>query len=60
MDKKLKILFEYQKFTKEPNLEETIKAIEPEFSSELSDESLFAVAGGKEENKKEEDIRRVR
>lgn len=49
MDKKLKTLFEYQKFTQEPSLEGVIRAVEPDFGCELSDESLFAVAGGKQD-----------
>lgn len=50
MDKKLKTLFDYQKFTQEPSLEGVIKTLEPDFGCELNDESLFAVAGGKQEN----------
>lgn len=49
MDKKLKTLFDYQKFTQEPSLEGVIRALEPDFVCELDDESLFAVAGGKQD-----------
>lgn len=55
MDKKLKVLFEYQKFTKEPTLEDTIKTVEPDFCLELSDEALFAVAGGVKQNTNSDD-----
>ena len=62
-EKKLRKLFEYQKFSQNPHLEEIIRHCEG-FSEELSDESLFAVAGGqgmdnqseKEKNKTKTDI----
>lgn len=50
MDKKIKALFELQKFIQEPSLEEVIKDTTPDFGCELSDDALFAVAGGKENN----------
>lgn len=58
MDKKLKQLFEYQKFEHNKNLDEVICNIQAESSFEMADGLLSAVAGGKKEedknNKKEE------
>lgn len=52
MDNKIKYLFEYQKFDKNSHLENVIDSCKTEKACELSDESLFAAAGGekKEEN----------
>lgn len=48
MDKKLKTLFEFQKFAQNPKLEEVIKTADPSFEYELNDEFLFGVTGGKQ------------
>ena len=50
MDKKLKKLFEYQKFMKNPHLDEVINGCyEKSYGIEVNDELLFAVGGGESE-----------
>lgn len=49
MEKLLKTLFEYQKYVENPHLNEVIKTTlssSTESAVELTDESLFSVAGG--------------
>lgn len=59
MDKKLKKLFEFQKFTKNESLEKVIENERFEAAVEISDDQLFAAAGGvREKNKDESEIDR--
>ena len=44
MEKKLKKLFDYQRFEKNERLEKTIKETESRYKGELSDEDLAFVA----------------
>lgn len=46
MEKKLKKLFDYQKFAQNEHLEEVIKSTRTEDVVELQDDALFAAAGG--------------
>ena len=53
MEKKLKRLFDYQRFEKNEKLEKLIKQTEERYGTELSDELLSMTAGGlKEEEDK--------
>ena len=52
MDSKLRKLFDYQKFANNTHLDEVIKSVQTEASTELCDDQLFAVAGGKTEEEK--------
>lgn len=47
MEKKLKKLFDYQKFAQNKHLDGIIKSVIPEEVVELEDDALFAAAGGK-------------
>ena len=49
METKLKKLFDYQKFAQNENLNRIIKESSISTACELSDEVLFSVAGGKQE-----------
>lgn len=55
MDSKLKKLFDYQKFVKNPHLDEVIRSAQLEGTTELCDDQLFAVTGGAEQAKNEEE-----
>lgn len=59
MEKKLKKLFDYQRFEKNPRLEALIQETESRYSAELSDDDLLMVAAAGEANeivkKKEEE-----
>ena len=52
-EKTLRKLFDYQKFSQNPHLDEVIKECETQ-AQELTDESLLAVTGGKTVEKKKE------
>lgn len=54
MDSKLKKLFDYQRFANNPHLNEVIKNAQFEESTELCDDQLFAVTGGLEQAKTNE------
>ncbi len=59
MEKKLKKLFDYQRFEKNPRLEALIQETESRYSAEMSDDDLLMVAAAGEANeivkKKEEE-----
>ena len=55
MDSKLKKLFDYQRFTNNPHLDEVIKKAQFEEVTELCDEQLFAVTGGAKQAKEDEE-----
>lgn len=55
MENKLKQLFDYQKFAQNPRLNEAINNVEKDDAVELSDDQLFAAAGGVTTDKKEDD-----
>ena len=50
MENKLKKLLNYQKFAQNPDLDRIIESIRIEDTVELSDEALFAAAGGVKNN----------
>ena len=54
MDKKLKMLFDYQRFEKNQRLEELIRETESRYAKELSEEdlSLVSAAGEIKEERK--------
>ena len=60
MEKKLKQLFEYQKFEKNPKIEAWLNELETKYEPDLlSDEALsFAIGGSKEEEIKDENIKK--
>lgn len=48
MEKKLKMLFDYQRFEKNASLEALIREAQTDYARELSDEELFMVAAAGE------------
>ena len=60
MEKKLKQLFDYQKFEKNPKIEVWLNELETKYEPDLlSDETLsFAIGGSKEEDIKDENIKK--
>ena len=55
MDSKLKKLFDYQRFVNNPHLNEVIKNAQFESAAELCDNQLFAVTGGSQQAKADEE-----
>ena len=55
MDSKLKKLFDYQKFAKNPHLDEVIRNAQLDRATELCDDQLFAVTGGSDQAKIDEE-----
>lgn len=55
MDSKLKKLFDYQRFANNPHLNEVIKNAQLDGTTELCDDQLFAVTGGSEQAKADEE-----
>ena len=53
MENKLKKLLNYQKFAQNPDLDRVIKSTRIEDTVELSDEAIFAAAGGVRSNTEE-------
>lgn len=51
MENKLKQLFDYQKFAQNPHLNEVFNDVLTETSVELSDDQLYAAAGGVKQEK---------
>lgn len=58
MEKKLKKLFDYQRFAQNKHLDEVIKSTQDQEVVELSDDAIFAAAGGQgQTDTKKEDIK---
>ena len=55
MEEKLKKLFEYQKFEQNKKLEEVINSTKVYVVDEVCDDALFAVTGGKNQDKPTEE-----
>ena len=55
MDSKLKKLFDYQRFANNPHLNEVIKNAQLDGTTELCDDQLFAVTGGSDQAKIDEE-----
>lgn len=53
MENKLKQLFDYQKFAQNPHLNEVLNNTQNEEVVELSDDQLYAAAGGVKQEKDE-------